>query len=180
LNWDFIGTKSTPPGESNVQNLKMNFTYMVRGADQDGCGFEANLEAWRRFLVDPAPYENMVPIPCYEGDTSNQCRGKEGVDQVVLTQRKDFLRKDSLLAVIMLTDENDCSVIDDRQFFLALQALDGTGSFHLAHGTNACLDDPWDANCKSCWEVNPADFPECATGWGNPEKDDMLNLRCFN
>ena len=180
LNWDPNQKAEPVPGENNVANLKKNFTYMVRGADQDGCGFEANLEAWRRFLVDPAPYEKMIPAPCYDGDTSNQCRTKDGLDQVVLTQRKDFLRKDSLLAVIMLTDENDCSVIDDRQFFLALQALDGTGSFHLAHGTNACLDDPWDTNCKSCWEVNAADFPECATGWGDAEKDDTLNLRCFN
>ena len=180
LDWDPTGQRSTPPGESDVQKLKTSFTYLVRGAGQDGCGFEASLEAWRRFLVDPAPYEKMAPAPCYDGDTKNQCRGKEGVDQVVLTQRKDFLRKDSVLAVIMLTDENDCSVIDDRQFFLALQALDDPEVFHLAHGTNACLDDPWDANCKSCWEVSEADFPECSSGWANPELDDALNLRCFN
>ena len=179
LNWDPTGTKSSPPGESDINRLKTNFTYMVRGADQDGCGFEASLEAWYRFLVDPAPYERMVPVPCYDGDTSNQCRGRDGVDQVVLTQRRDFLRPDSQVGIIMLTDENDCSVMDERQFFLALQALDGTGSFHLAHGTNACLNDPWDENCKSCWEVSAAEFPECGSGWANPEKDDTLNLRCF-
>jgi hypothetical protein len=179
LNWDPTGKKSSPPGENNVANLKKNFTEMVRGADQDGCGFEMSLEAWRRFLVDPAPYEKMIPIPCNDGDTRNSCRGPEGVDQVVLQQRKDFLRKDSLLAIVMLSDENDCSVIAGGQFYLALQALDGTGSFRLARGTDACLSDPWSENCKSCWEPDSAAFPECAAGWPNPDKDDTLNLRCF-
>ena len=180
LNWDPTGKKSSPPGESNADTLSENFTLMVRGADQDGCGFEASLEAWYRFLVDPAPYARMVPVPCFDGDTGNQCRGPQDVDNVVLQQRADFLRQDSLLAVIMLSDENDCSVMDWGQNFLSLQALDGTGSFHLARGTDACLTDPWDANCKSCWEVKPDDFPECAAGWAAPEKDDTLNLRCFN
>jgi hypothetical protein len=179
LNWDPTGKKSIPPGENDVARLKQNFTYMVRGADQVGCGFEASLESWRRFLVDPAPYEKMVPVNCAGGDTNNNCRGPEGVDQVVLQQRKDFLRQDSLLSIIMLSDENDCSVIDGGQAFLALQALDGTGSFHLPRSTEACNTDPWSADCKSCWEVKSADYPECAAGWANPEKDDTLNLRCY-
>ncbi len=179
LNWDPTGEKSNPPGEKNVANLKKNFTYMVRGADQIGCGYEASLEAWRRFLVDSAPYEKMVPVNCPGGDTANRCRGPEGVDQTVIQQRKDFLRQDSLLAIIMLTDENDCSVIDGGQYYLALQTLDGSAAFHLARGTEACSSDPWSPNCKSCWEVNAADHPECAAGWANPEKDDTLNLRCW-
>jgi hypothetical protein len=121
----------------------------------------------------------MVPVPCYDGDTVKQCRGPEGIDQVVLQQRADFLRQDSVVAVVMLTDENDCSVKDEGQFFLALQALDGTGSFRLARGTNACKTDPYGPNCKSCWEVNPNEYPECAAGWPNPDKDDPLNLRCY-
>jgi hypothetical protein len=183
LNWDPTGKKSDPPGEADVANLKRNFTYMVRGADQVGCGFEASLESWRRFLVDPAPYEKMVPVNCAGGDTNTNCRGPEGVDQIVLQQRKDFLRQDSLLSIIMLSDENDCSVIDGGQFYLALQALDGTGSFHLARSTDACNTDPWSKDCKSCWEVKSSDYPECALGtpggWANPEKDDTLNLRCY-
>ena len=178
LNWD-PGAQATPPGEADPVALAQRFADIATGADQDGCGFESSLEAWYRFLVDPAPYERMIPVPCYDGDTSNQCRGPEGIDSVVLQQRADFLRPDSAVGIVMLTDENDCSVIDDRQYFLALQALDGTGSFHLAHSTNACKSDPYASDCKSCWEVNPADFPECAVGWPNPEKDDTLNLRCY-
>ncbi|PKN39865.1 MAG: hypothetical protein CVU63_13835, partial [Deltaproteobacteria bacterium HGW-Deltaproteobacteria-20] len=178
LNWDPTAERSDPPGESDLDPLTSNFTYLVRGAGQDGCGFEASLEAWYRFLVDPAPYERMVPVPCYGGDANNQCRGPQGVDQVVLAQRQDFLRHDSLLAIVMLTDENDCSVVDDRQFFRALQEFDGDDPFHLPRGTNICSSNPWDPDCKSCWEVSPEDFPECAEGWPNPSLDDPLNLRC--
>ncbi|HNS98229.1 MAG TPA: hypothetical protein PKL73_14860 [Polyangiaceae bacterium] len=179
LNWDPTG-ENNPPGENNAATLKQDFTNLVRGADQTGCGYESSLEAWRRFLVDPAPYEKMVPVNCPGGDTANRCRGPEGVDQTVLQQRKDFLRPDSLVAIVMLTDENDCSVIDGGQYYLALQMSDGAAFFHLARGTEACQTDPWSPDCKSCWEVNPTDHPECAEGWASPEKDDPLNLRCWD
>jgi hypothetical protein len=178
LNWDPTARKSTPPGENNVANLKKNFTDLVRGTGQDGCGFEMSLEAWRRFLVDPAPYEKIVPVACPGQETGASCRGPEGVDQVVLQQRKDFLRNDSLLAIVMLSDENDCSVIAGGQFYLALQTEDAE-PFRLVRGTDACTSDPWSADCKSCWEVSSGAFPECAAGWPNPDEDDPLNLRCF-
>jgi len=185
LNWDQRSSndpqKPSPPGESNVETLRQNFTEMVKGAGEDGCGFEASLEAWYRFLVDPAPYQAMVPCPCYDGDTANQCRCPDGLDTVVLQQRADMIRQDSLLAVIMLSDENDCSVMDGGQNFLALQAYDGSNPFHLARGTDACLSDPWSAACKSCWAFDAASAPpECVAGWANADKDDPLNLRCFN
>ncbi len=95
------------------------------------------------------------------------------MDQVVLQQRKDFLRNDSLLAIVMLSDENDCSVIAGGQYYLALQP------FPLARGTDACMHDPWSESCKSCWEVNSENYPECAAGWPNPDENDPVNLRCF-
>ncbi|HQB43993.1 MAG TPA: hypothetical protein PLV85_10330, partial [Polyangiaceae bacterium] len=61
LNWDPTG-ENNPPGENNAATLKQDFTNLVRGADQTGCGYESSLEAWRRFLVDSAPYEKMVPV----------------------------------------------------------------------------------------------------------------------
>ncbi len=178
LNWDPDG-KASPPGESNVGNLISNFTDIVRGADEDGCGFESQLEAWYRFLVDPAPYAQMAPCDC-DAAHPNQCRCGTGLDTTVLQQRADMVRQDSLLAVVMLTDENDCSVIDGGQYYLALQALDGTNPFHVPHGTNACQSDPWSPDCQSCWVADPNKFPECATGWQDPAKDDPLNLRCFD
>ena len=178
LNWD-PNAQDTPPGESNLASLSQDFESMVVGVDQDGCGFESSLEAWYRFLIDPAPYQSMVPGPCNESDTSNSCRNPNGVDNVVLQQRADFLRQDSVVVVVMLTDENDCSGIDDAQNFLAFQHWDGTGQFHLAPGTAACETDPNSPDCQSCWQADPSVHPECQQGWQNPERDDPLNLRCY-
>lgn len=180
LKWDPSGW-GNPSGESDLDRLQTDFANLVRGAGQDGCGFEASLEAWYRFLVDPTPYERMVPVPCQPGDTEKGCRGPEGVDEVVLQQREDFLRADSAVVIVMLSDENDCSLATDPQSFLALQRYTAGGAdFHVARGTDACASDPWDSDCKSCWEVDPAEYPECAAGWPNPGLDDPLNLRCFN
>ena len=178
LNWDPNG-QDTPVGEQDSSNLSVRFAQLARGAGQDGCGFESSLEAWYRFLVDPAPHESMVPVPCNASDTSNNCRGPEGLDEVILQQREDFLRQDSVVAIVMLTDENDCSIIDEGQNYLAAQSLDGTGQFHIAPGTNACETDPSSSDCKSCWQVNSADYPECQLGWSDPEHEDALNLRCY-
>ena len=178
LNWDPNQT-DVPPGESDPVAIASHFGDIVTGVGQDGCGFESTLESWYRFLVDPAPYAKMVPAPCYDGDAANQCRAPAGVDQTVLQQRADFLRPDSAVAIVMLTDENDCSVKDDGQSYLALQAFDGSSPFHLARGTAACATDPGSPDCKSCWMVDLAQHPECVAGWADPERDDPLNLRCY-
>jgi len=179
LNWDPKGA-SSPPGTADAQVIIQSFGEMVQGAGEDGCGFESQLESWFRFLVDPAPYRSMVPVPCYDGDTANQCRGPDGIDAVVLQQREDFLRKDSVVAIVMLTDEDDCSVMDGGQNFLALQMYDGLNPFHLARGTAACETNPASPDCKSCWAFDQASAPpECVAGWDNADKDDPVNLRCY-
>jgi len=179
LNWD-PQAHDTPPGESDSDALAASFVDLVRGAGEDGCGFEAPLEAWYRFLVDPRPYERMAPAPCYAGDSALQCRDREGVDQLVLQQRRDFLRQDSLVVIVMLTDENDCSVTDEQgQAYLSLQAYDGSSPFHLPPGTSACASAPSSPDCISCWQADPQKHPECESGWPDPDLDDPLNLRCF-
>ncbi|MET0594690.1 MAG: hypothetical protein ABW133_18460, partial [Polyangiaceae bacterium] len=80
------------------------FTDMVKGVGQHGCGYEASLEAVYRFLVDPDPYSTI------RIDTSIGGFGKallNGTDTMLLQQRKDFLRADSLVSIMIMTDEND-------------------------------------------------------------------------
>ncbi len=179
LDWD-PGSTHSPAGQSNAAVLTSSFEELVLGAGEDGCGFEAPLEAWYRFLVDPAPYASMAPSPCFAGDSSNQCRQRQGLDALVLQQRDDFLRQDSLVAVVMLSDENDCSVTDEAgQAYLALQALEGANSFHLPRGTAVCELDPNNPACKSCADVSSQGRPECQAGWPDPDLDDALNLRCM-
>jgi len=179
LNWD-PAQRRTPPGLSDREVLTMRFVDLVDGVGQTGCGFESTLESWYRFLVDPAPYEDIVPVACHPGDTAQTCRAVSGVDGVVLQQRADFLRPDSLLAIVMLSDENDCSVREGGQYYLALQALDNAGSFHVAPGTATCWDQPSSPECRSCWEVfDLSNHPECNESWTDPERYDPLNLRCY-
>ena len=178
LDWDPL-QKDTPTGESEVGALAQRFGDLVLGAGEIGCGFESTLESWYRFLVDPAPYQKIVPVACSDQDTALSCRAPEGIDQALLGQRADFLRPDSAVAIVMLTDENDCSVVEGGQNYIALQAFSGSGAFHLARATAACDTDPSSAACKSCWEVDTAHYPECAAGWADPDRDDALNLRCY-
>jgi hypothetical protein len=101
-----------------------------------------------------------------------------------LQQRADFLRPDSLVAVIAVTDENDCSVIDGGQNFYAI-VPSSAGVSVLAHGTTPCLTNPNDPCCFNCAQAapagcgNPAQDAECAKGqWTKAE--DPENLRCFH
>jgi hypothetical protein len=163
------GTVSTVMGkEGIIPSLKD----LVVGAGQVGCGFEAQLESWYRFLIDPEPY---AEIKASGGKTV-----PNGTDTVLLQQRADFLRPSSLLAIIMLTDENDCSVKESSYFYLA------TNAAHLPRARKECLTNPKDPCCKSCalpQGACPAD-PTCTDANGNQlpltATEDPLNLRCFD
>jgi hypothetical protein len=87
----------------NMDALVPTLTEMVKGVGQSGCGFEAQMESWYRFLVDPAPYESI-------SSPDDKVTVPTGTDQTVLKQRTDFLRPNSLLAIVLLSDENDCSI----------------------------------------------------------------------
>jgi hypothetical protein len=121
LAWDPSGTKNTPAGEADPVNLKKNFQDIVIGTDQAGCGFESQLEGWYRFLIDPQP-PTSVTLPTTLSPQVKSVSGLygagpavvDGIDEVLLKQRSDFLRPDSLVSIVMLTDENDCSVIDGQ------------------------------------------------------------------
>jgi hypothetical protein len=90
--------------------LASNFESLVVGAHQFGCGIESQLESWYRFLVQPDPYKTLALSQGSSGTAQ-----WVGVDTVLLAQRADFLRPDSLVAVIVLSDEND-SEVDVRSF----------------------------------------------------------------
>jgi hypothetical protein len=107
LAWD-PEQKLSPPGENDLAKLTDNLRRMVRGVGQDGCGFEASLESWYRFLVEPTP-----PAQTKLEDGRFVSTGK---DNDLLTQRDAFLRPDSLVAIVMLSDENDCSLRPDADY----------------------------------------------------------------
>jgi hypothetical protein len=146
---------------------------MVQSADEIGCGLESQLEAWFRFLIDPVP-----PIyPIQKG--ANRQSYRSGSDDALLAQRAAFLRPDSLMVIIMLTDENDCSLRDTDVGWVATDTYDS-----LKTGSAVCLTNPNDPCCYSCTSGGPPSG--CADGCGsNPgqAQDDsgrQANLRCFH
>ncbi|MCC6525871.1 MAG: hypothetical protein IT373_24705 [Polyangiaceae bacterium] len=172
LAWDPAGAL-TPPGETDAAALVANLGAMVLGVGQVGCGFEAQLESWYRFLVDPDPYASIAVV--------NGTAELQGTDQALLDQRAAFLRPDSVVAIVMLSDENDCSTRDGGQYFYANQAqTPGSPSmFLLPRPRQECATDPTDPCCLSCGEDPgncPAD-PTCGTLLYPIE--DNINLRCF-
>jgi hypothetical protein len=94
--------------ETNPTQFVTDFTTHVTVTGERGCGYEASLEAWYRFLIDPEPISDVFV------DMNGQFSVRGPVNTVVLDQRARFLRPDSLLAIIMLTDENDCSINDEN------------------------------------------------------------------
>lgn len=190
LAWDPEGKHLCPgsdtevcPGSDDPDELVATLTSMVAGVGEVGCGFEAPLEAAYRFLVDPAPWQTLAP----GGVTS-------GVDETLLAQRAAFLRPDSLVAVVVLSDENDCSIRND-----AIGTIVATpqGERPLMPRPRAeCEADPDDPCCKSCIEpagdcpgdggcAAPGDQADLANYHpetveeGEPNQQE-INLRCFD
>ena len=186
LAWDPAGTKA-PPGEASAAQLQLRLKDLVNGVGETGCGAEASLEAWYRFLIEPEPYQEIIKQDCAPGSGDGACAALSGVDSVLLQQRADFLRPDSLVAVVMLTDENDCSLVDGGRGYLVLQLYteDQSDFYPTPRATSACQLDPDDACCRSCAQpaapgcLPPAADPECLKG-PYSVYEDPPNLRCFN
>ncbi len=148
-----IGTSGTS------DTLVGDFSELVDGAGESGCGIESQLESWYRFLVQPDPYATLV--------NNNGVAEWSGVDTTILQQRHDFLRPDSIVAVVVLTAEND-SEIDVRSF-------QGTGysfmsnTYSPTRATAACFTDPSSADCKSCAALTASQAaadPSCSMNGG--------------
>jgi hypothetical protein len=181
LAWDPGQDKNVPPGEANLGALVDNVRAQVVASGEIGCGYESSLEAWYRFLVDPEPPASM-------GVVDNQ-NVKGPVNEALIRQREAFLRPDSLLAIVMLTDENDCSIDDENghQGFL----VSSTGR-RLPRASSACASDPNDRCCHSCALAAPEGCTpnemdaECSKKTASQQfaeltlPEDMSNVRCFD
>jgi hypothetical protein len=173
LAWD-PSKKLAPPGETNIDNLNTNLKGIVSGLGQIGCGFESQLEGWYRFLVDPEPY---LSISVAGGKAT-----PKDVDKTLMQQRADFMRSDSLLAIIMLTDENDASIKEYGQYYLAAQMQNADKTpFHLPPARSVCAKNPNDPCCKSCGQSAgscPKD-PACDAA-SLDDTTDPINLRAYD
>ncbi|MCL2450159.1 MAG: hypothetical protein FWD17_14525, partial [Polyangiaceae bacterium] len=157
------GKAAVGPAKTETTSTQLigDFTAMVEGVGIWGCGIESQLESWYRFLVQPDPYASLQASG---GGVAPKDMWVD-VDWEILKERHDFLRPDSLVAVIVLTDEND-SEIDVRSlggqgyFFMNAAPVNG---FDPPKGTSACASDPGSPSCQSCSNMAAAGDPACAS-----------------
>ncbi|HVY47080.1 MAG TPA: hypothetical protein VHB21_14430 [Minicystis sp.] len=176
LLWD-PGQKASPPGDSDLGTFDAKLAAIVQGVGDKGCGFEAQLESFYRFLIDPAPYQSI--------SLENGVAVAHGTDTALLQQRADFLRPDSAVAIVVVTDENDCSTRDGGSYYLPMLSIDpGTGqAFRMPRARAECAKDPNDPCCLSCAQKAPASCPPDPTCEASPtlsDAEDPLDLRCFD
>jgi hypothetical protein len=169
-----------PPGEKDLGTLDGSkpglvpkLAEMVQGVGQRGCGYESQLESIYRFLVEPNPYASISLV--------NGKAQMQGTDENLLAQRAAFLRPDSLLAVLMLSDENDCSMREGGAYVIA------ANSAKMPRARSVCAENPNDACCASCASSVPANCPAdptCFEANGQlrflSNTEDPTNLRCFD
>jgi hypothetical protein len=190
--------KPTPPtpAVTTPTGLVTDFTQLVEGVHEHGCGFEAQNEAWYRFLVQPDPFATI--------DTGNNTATVSGIDATIIQQRHDFLRPDSIVAIIVVTDENEEAADPlavrgqgwalDKQSFPGSQsgggAPEGTVQCQQIDPNNPLTTGPNSPQCQSCAFLSPASDPNYATdcpkngqngqnGFLDPAND-SINLRFFH
>jgi hypothetical protein len=186
LAWDANGRGANPAGQglSDRNVLNTAFTKMVAATGEQGCGYESGLEAWYRFLVDPDPPSQII----INGSAQTEAVTNPP-DGTVLQQRANFLRPDSLVAIIMISDETDCSIIDYGQGWLV-----AANDVPIPRATSQCATNPNDPCCRNCQQTGDA-YRNCPSassdancsaddGDGNGAgyigvKNNAANLRCW-
>ena len=183
-----------PPAITDETALVGDFTAMVEGVHEHGCGFEAQNESWYRFLVQPDPFDSIVR-------STSAVASYSGIDATLLQQRHDFLRPDSLLVVVVVTDENeevaDPLAVKGQGWVFSNSNFPGSPNGAAPEGTIECrqLDPnnpattgPNSPNCTSCaFIIGESDFAtRCPqdgqngqNGYLDPQ-DDALNIRYFH
>lgn len=191
--------KLAPGGD--VAALETAAKSLIQGVGQTGCGFEAQLESLYRFLVQPDPPSSVTV-------SADDKLVFGAVDDVVLAQRKAFLRPDSAVAIVMLTDEDDSHVDpswgNGRGWTYGAKKFPGSlvarGPSALGttapRATSVCATDPSAASCMSCEDCNKDEAckakkdPNCSApppsspagpgydGFYGPADDD-INVRFF-
>ncbi len=200
LTWTFGASSSARfSGVAGVHDLQVATTCVVQSAREDGCGYEETLESMYHFLIDPKPYAK-AEVKCTFGVSGDNCTTGgspnrievTGVDDELLKERASFLRPDSVVQIVILSDENDFSLKPAQLNWLPW----GYGAGQMQRGFAACKNVPDDFepetaaeymdlhsryDCKSCFE--DTSDPNCAVPWAkdklNADPDDR-NLRGFH
>lgn len=186
LGWTFGGP---------IDALATNAQCVLDSVGEHGCSFEETWESLYHFVIDPAPYARAEVKCNLGGPTGDACGNNkivvDGVDEELLAQRRAFLRPESFLAVVILSDENDASLKPAGLNWLPW----GYPQRQMQRGWTACATVPDDFEpetptdfaklhdehkCFSCFEKG--DDPNCKVPWptGSLNDDvDAPSLRAF-
>ncbi|GAC1526423.1 MAG: hypothetical protein NVS3B10_24810 [Polyangiales bacterium] len=181
LGWVFDTTRGAAPyvGPAQSTQLQAAVSCVVATAGTDGCGYPNQLESVYHFLIDPAPWETAA-VKCTFGAGGDKCGTNKievvGVDSALLSQRKAFLRKNSLLTILMLSHENDASLKPAQLNWLPWAYAAG----NMQRGWKACANVPDDFEpdtaaefdqlhntygCYSCFERTDDPGGTCTVPW---------------
>lgn len=171
LVWNPDSDDNAPGLYKDVEVLRTDLEKMVIGVGQEGCGYEAQLESLYRFLVDPEPYDE-IQLGTVSGQRETRSKG---IDQEVLKQRADFLRADSLVAVVMLSDENDCSFdVNGTGFYTA-----AAPELLASKGTAVCMSNPTDPCCMPCGDKSELCDSDPSCAMPAPIENGLSGLTCW-
>lgn len=151
---------------TNATELSESLSALVQNTGS-GCGIEAQLESLYQFLTAPDPWATIDVVDGVGAATY------AGSNDTVLVQRRAFLRPDSLVSIVMLTDEDDASIDPlsiggAGRLYAARSFPNGNqrnfdATFTAARGTSACEAEPTSASCTSCaYAFNSPPTPEVA------------------
>jgi hypothetical protein len=165
-------------GDDGATQLQLAASCAVASVKSDGCGVEEPWEAVYHFLVDPSPYDKV--------EIKDGVLATSGVDSQLLEQRQKFLRQDSLLAVVVLSDENDSSFKPTGDLWHPLASF-ANGAMY--HGSAGCADVPDDfqpddplglQTLRSKYDCAPCDAKDPACPKWSATDPDYGNLRGFH
>lgn len=169
---------------TDVDELVSATAALIRSVGESGCGFESQLESIYQFLNAPDPWARV--------EIDSSFANYAGSNDAVLRQRRAFLRPDSLVSVILLTDEDDASLdplmVNGTSFHYAsndfpggnIRPDDPEAGRTAARGTAACATDPNATSCTTCALAAVADDPACLQQRYHQPEDDPLAIRFFD
>ncbi|MEJ7734111.1 MAG: hypothetical protein WKG00_33575 [Polyangiaceae bacterium] len=161
--------QAAPPGDGDVDNLTATLADMVTGAGQIGCGYR------RRSRPCAVPRR---PRAARRHRRAERRGDEAGCRRDAARPARQLPAPDSALAIVLLTDENDCSIIEESSYYLAAQT---DSAYHLPPARQECASNPGDPCCASCGQATPAGCavdPTCDAGVLD-NTTDPPNLRCF-
>lgn len=176
LAWDPF-QRLNPPGDDVLGDVVDSAQGIFFGLGHQGCDFPSQLESWYRFLVDPAPPTGFVVV--------NGVARSTGADNLILQERRDFIRYDAMLAIEVVSPRDDCSTREGASFFLADQLDDPNAPgqpYRMPRASSACATSPADPCCYPCTDATPqgCDPAGCSSGVRWDAQGDPTSLRCWH